>query len=136
VKWRHTDHVGSDAVMVSGSSFRVSGVGFSISGLGFRVWGLGFRVLGFGLSVSGFGLRILGFGFGVSSSVFRVSGFGFRAKREQPESVYGLFTESQGHNLAVAAFRVPHSLDSAPPHIPGKHLNVRAAVGPTGVPHS
>jgi hypothetical protein len=79
VKWHHPDHVGSDAVVVSGSLFRVSGCGFSISGLGFGFEGLGFRLLGFGLSVSGFGFRVSGFGFRVSGFGFRTSVFGVRA---------------------------------------------------------
>ena len=122
-KWHHTDHVGWDAVVVSGSVFRPSGFWISISGLVFGVWGLGFRVLGFGLSVSGFGFRVSGFGFRVSGFEFSVSGFGYwvSCSERRGNSLKAFTDYSQRVKARIWPWLrfVCHIRSTAAPHLPG-----------------
>jgi len=41
----------------------------------------------------------------------RVEGIRFRARREQPNRVYGLSPDTQGQNLTLTVLSVPNSVD-------------------------
>ena len=106
--------------------------------LGSGAWDFEFWVLGSLFRVSGFGFRVSGFGFRVSGFEFSVSGFGYwvSCSERRGNSLKAFTDYSQRVKARIRPWlrSVCHIRSTAATNLPGKHLDVRAIVGPTGVP--